>query len=73
MRAPRQRPRHHFFGMAQPVDGGRIDPVHAAIERRVDGGDGFVVVLRSPGERPSAAAHRPRADADGRQFHIAVA
>ena len=59
--------------MAQAVDGGGIDPVHAAIERRVDGGDGFVVVLRSPGERPSAAAHRPGADADRRQFHIAVA
>ena len=43
------------------------------VERRVDGGNRFVVILRSPGERPSSAAHGPRAHADGRQLHIAVA
>src|ERR1035438_5743896 len=44
-----------------------------AVERRVDGGNRFVVILRAPGERPSSAAHRPRAHADRGQLHVAVA
>jgi hypothetical protein len=43
------------------------------VERRVDGGNRFVVVLRSPGKRPASPAHRPGADADRGQLHIAVA
>jgi hypothetical protein len=68
-----QRARHHFFGMAQTMDRGRIDPVDSGVQRGVDGRPGFVVVMRSPGESPTAAAHRPRADADGRDLHVAVA
>ena len=68
-----ERPRHDFLGMAEAVHGGGVDPIDAAVERRVDGGDRLVVVLRSPGEGPAAAADRPRADADGRQLHVAVA
>src|ERR1022692_3906443 len=42
------------------------------VQRGVDGRHGFVIVLRSPGESPTAAAHRPSADADGRDVHVAV-
>ena len=63
----------YFLGVAESVDGGGIDPIHTVVERGVDGADGFVVVLGSPGECPSAAAHCPGADADGGEVHIAVA
>src|ERR1035438_9339101 len=68
-----ERASHDFFGMAQAVDRGGVDPVEPRIQRSVDGRHGFVVVLRSPGERPTAAAHGPSADADGREVHVAVA
>ena len=37
-------------------------------ERGMDGGDGCLIVLRSPTKGPSAAAHRPRADAERGDF-----
>jgi hypothetical protein len=43
------------------------------IERGMDGVYRFRIVLRSPPERPTTASHGPRAHADRRQFHIAVA
>ncbi len=71
--AARQGARHDLLGMAQAVNGGRIDPVHASVQGCLDGRDGFVIVLRSPGEFPASAAHRPCTDADGREVHITVA
>ena len=68
-----KRAGHHFFGMAQAVDRGRVDPVQPRVQRGVDGRYRFVVVLRSPGESPTPAAHGPRADANGREVHVAVA
>src|SRR6202034_1891983 len=65
--------RHHFFGMAQPIDCGRIDPVQAGVQSGVNGGNGFVVVLRSPGESPPPTAHGPCANADRREFEVARA
>src|ERR1035437_10386791 len=59
--------------MPESVNRGGIDPVHATIERSADGGNRLVAILRSPGERPSSAAHRPRPHADRGQVHIAVA
>ncbi len=56
------------FRVAQTVDGGRIDPVQSPIEARVNGFDGVLIVLRSPGKFPFPAAHRPCADADGRNM-----
>ena len=44
---------NHFLGVSQTVDGGGVDPVDAEFERAVNGGDRFVVVLRSPGELPA--------------------
>ena len=40
--------------MPQAIDGGGVDPVDAAVQRRADRGDRFVVVLR-----PQANAHPP--------------
>ena len=57
--------------MPQAVDGRRIDPVDALVQRRMNGVHRLVVVLRAPGELPSSAAHGPRAHADRRDFQIA--
>ena len=59
-----ERPRHHLLGVAQAVDGGGVDPGHPGVERRVDGRDRLLVVLRTPAERPVTAPDRPRAEAD---------
>ena len=45
----------HFLGVAQTVHGGCVDPIDPEFERTVNGGDGFVVVLRSLGELPARA------------------
>src|SRR5580704_2279065 len=66
-------PTYDFFGVSQAVDGGGVDPVDAEFEGAVNGGDGVVVVLRSPGELPAGTAGGPGAEADGSDFHIGVA
>ena len=63
----------HFLGMAEAVDGGGVDPIHAFIESRADSRDGLVVVLRSLGEGPATASHGPGADPDGRDLQVADA
>ncbi len=63
---------YDFFGVAETVDGGGIDPVEAGIESGMDGGDGIVVILIAPGEGPAGAADSPGADAEGCNFEIAV-
>ena len=68
-----QRPGDDLFRVAQPIDGGRVDPVDAQFERAMNGGDGLVVVLRSPGELPVPAADGPRAKPDRRQLQIRIA
>src|SRR5450631_1841954 len=66
-------PAHHFLGVSQTVDGGRVDPVDAQFERTVNGGDGFVVVLRSPGELPTRAADGPGSIAHSSYVQVRVA
>ena len=70
MRGGFQRPPHHLFRMAQPIDGGRINPVHALIEGLVDGVNRFLIVLGSPCELPVSAPNCPRPKADRRQLKI---
>src|SRR5258708_35169049 len=60
-----QRAADDFLRVSQTVDGGRINPVDAEFERTVNGGNGVVVVLRSPGELPARAADRPGSVAHG--------
>jgi hypothetical protein len=55
----------HFFGVAKAVDCGGVDPVDAEVEGAVNCSDGYVVVLRTPGKFPVAAADGPCAKADG--------
>ena len=68
-----QRPADDFFRMAEAVNRRGVDPVNAEIEGAMDGGDGFVVVLRTPGEFPVAAADGPRAKADGGEVKVRIA
>ena len=67
------RAAYHLFRVAQSVDGRGVDPVDAQIERAMNGGDGVVVVLRTPGVLPVAAADGPGAEADGSEMKIGVA
>ncbi len=62
-----------FFGVAEAVDGGGVDPVDAEIECAVDGGDGVVVVLIAPCHGPVASADGPCAEADGGEVEVGVA
>src|SRR5207237_9887786 len=59
-----QRPPDDFLGMAEPVDGGRIDPVDGGCDRVPDGRDRGLVVLASPAVGATTTAHGPRADTD---------
>ena len=59
IRAALQGARDHFLGMPEAVHRGGVDPIDAAIEGLVDGGDRLVVVLRTPGECPSASRPSP--------------
>ena len=61
---------YDFFGVAEAVDGGGVDPVDAEVEGFVDGGDGVVVVLRAPCEGPVASANGPCAEADGGEVEV---
>src|SRR5262249_60956359 len=61
-----------LFGVAEAVDGGCIDPVDAAVERLAHRRERRVVVLRTPAERPPAAADRPGAEADGRDVKASL-
>src|SRR5437867_1181431 len=68
----RERPGDDLFRVTQAIDRRGIDPVHAQLQRAVNGGDGVVVVLFSPGELPSCAANRPGAVADGCNEQIRI-
>src|SRR5690554_4681106 len=59
--------------MSQAVNSRRVNPVDAPVNGCVDGRDRICIVLRPPGERPPAAAERPRAKANPRDLHIRVA
>ena len=63
----------YLFRVAEPIDGGRIDPVHAGIEGGADGAHRFGIVLRSPAEGPTAAADGPGANAEGGNHQVTVA
>ena len=68
-----QRLGNHLLGVSETVDGRGIDPVHAGVERSVNGGNRVIVILLAPAELPAAAAHRPGPDTERRNLHIAVA
>jgi len=68
-----QRLRNHFFRVAKTVDCGSVDPVDADLKGAMNGGDGFVVVLGTPGKLPVAPADSPCAEADGGEVKVGAA
>ena len=56
-----QQATDNFFGMAQPVDRCRIDPVDAQFEGMSHGGQGVGIILRPPSKGPASASDRPGA------------
>jgi len=52
------------FRPAEAVGRGGVDPVDSLLERAVDRGDRFVIVLGPPAVLPVASAERPRAKPD---------
>ena len=60
--APGERAADDLLGVPPPVEGSRVDPVHAAVQRSVDGPHRVAVVLRPPVDPPLS---RPRADGRG--------
>ena len=59
-------------GGAESVRGGGVNPVDTEFECAVNGCDGIVVILRSPGELPARAAYGPGAIADWSDVEIGV-
>jgi hypothetical protein len=65
--------RNHFFGVANAVDGGGVDPIHAEFERAMNGVDGVCVLLVSPSKIPAAPADSPGAEPGGSDLQIGIA
>src|SRR5258707_742289 len=61
-----------FFGVAQTVHSGSVNPVDAQLQRAMNGGDGIGVVLRAPGKFPPRTTESPGAKTYGRNFEIGV-
>lgn len=62
-----------FFGVAEAVDGGGVDPVDACVKCAVDGLDGFAIFLWAPGVLPIASADGPGAEADSGEVKVGLA
>src|SRR2546421_1705785 len=67
-----QRARYDFFGVAQAVNGGSVDPVDAQFQCAMNCSDGIGVVLRTPGKFPAAATESPGAKSDPGNCEIGV-
>ena len=52
-------PSDYCFRVAQPIDSGCVNPVQSQIKARVDGFNGVLIVLRTPGKFPFPTADRP--------------
>jgi 2,5-diamino-6-(ribosylamino)-4(3H)-pyrimidinone 5'-phosphate reductase len=59
--------------MAEPVNGGGVDPIDPQIEGAPDRLDGLMVILGAPTERPATASHGPGAQANGGQSQVGPA
>lgn len=70
---PGKRPVNDLFGMAKTVNGSRVDPVYAQVERLVDSLDGIRIILRPPAMAPVIAPDRPGTLTDGSQIEICEA
>ncbi len=69
-----ERLAHQPLRPAPAVERRRVDPIHACIERRLDGADGVAFILRPPVNAPlRCRADRRRADTDTSDLQIALA
>jgi len=62
----------HDLGMPQAIDRGGIDPVDALINGSDDRGNGLIIILPPPTEKPATAAHGPGSQADAGDIEFAV-
>src|SRR5689334_16434897 len=67
-----QRSRDHFLGVAQSIDGSRVDPVNAKLERAMNCSDGRLVILVTPTMLPTRSTDSPGAEAERRNVNIRV-
>jgi hypothetical protein len=58
--------------VAHSINGGRVDPVNAKVERAMDRRDGRLVILLAPTKFPTRSADSPGAEADGCYEQIGV-
>jgi hypothetical protein len=65
-----QSARNYFFGVADAVDGGGVDPVDAELEGALNRADGITIVLRAPSKIPARAADGPGSVAYERDVHV---
>jgi hypothetical protein len=56
--------------MAQSIRRGGIDPVDASVKACVNGGYGFLIILRAPSELPVSAANGPSSHAYWRDLQV---
>src|SRR3712207_7165525 len=68
-----ERPGDELLGVAEAVDGGCVDPVHAELDGAPYGPHRLVVVLRPPGGAPSAPADGPATEPNARDLHPRLA
>src|ERR1700722_9414952 len=64
---------HHLFGVPKAIHRRGIDPVDSQLDAVPHSGDGIVIVLRPPAERPSSSANRPGSHTYRGDFHAALA
>ena len=48
------------------------DPIDSSIQSRVNRGDGFLVILRTPRKLPLSSADRPSSDADRANLQVTL-
>src|SRR5881227_2208874 len=58
--------------MAEPINRRSVDPVDTSFEGRMNPIDRFLIILGTPTPRPTAAAHRPGAQANARDLKLAL-
>jgi hypothetical protein len=66
----RECARDDFFGVAQTVCGGRIDPVNSEFQCPMEGGDRLLVVLPTPAALATRATNGPSAEANRRERYV---
>src|SRR5215470_1189627 len=62
-----------FFGMADAVNGGGVDPIDAEFKGAMNRSDGIRVILRAPSEFPAGPAGGPSAETNGGDLQIGIA